>query len=199
MSAPSASRNPWSLSLRGLLLAVALAGLACVSLKFANDWFWIGLSGAAMLLFMAAAVVAFVGRGAGQAFAIGFVLCMGIYCGALFASGPDPYAGALPTTKLLRPAFEAIVTFEYVVVGSMGIYDPTRRFATQAEAVAYQSANRGTTVSMGFSGGGGVSGMETPTRESFMAVAHVWWAVLFGYLGGRLARLVYLRRVAESH
>lgn len=197
MSALSAGRNPWSVSLRELLAAVALTGIACVSLQFANDWFWIGLSSAAMLLFMAATVVAFVGRGAVQAFAIGFVLCTTLYCGALLASGRDremdPHSGSLPTSKLLRPAYEAVVKVDYY----MPFGDPTKRFATHAEAVAYQSAN-GATAVLGFGGGNGIVGLETPMRQDFMAVGHVWWAVLIGYVGGRFARVIYLRRVQES-
>ncbi len=192
MSAPSAGRNPWSLSLRGLLLAVALAGLVCVSLKFANDWFWIGLSGAAMLLFMAAAVVSFVGRGAGQAFAIGFILCAGIYCGVLLVSGREPefspYSGAMPTTLVMRAPFEAVVKVEYMPSGTM------QKFATQAEAEAYQASSG----APGINGGGSMGFWQTPTEERFMAVAHVWWAVLIGYVGGRFARLVYVRRAQES-
>ncbi len=35
---------------------------------------------------------------------------------------------------------------------------------------------------------------RTPDPATLMAVAHCWWALLLGYIGGRFARVVYLRR-----
>ena len=53
----------FALSLRELLALVAIAGLGCLTLKFASDWFWIGLASAAMLLGMALLIVAVIDRG----------------------------------------------------------------------------------------------------------------------------------------
>jgi len=192
--------SPWSLSLRGLLLFVALAAFALVSLKFANDWFWIGLSTAAMLLFMAALVEAFVDRGARQAFAIGFVLCAGLYAAAVMASVAwngrefDPYAGSLPTTKLMRWPFERMVLIEYLLVDANLQYDQSKRFSTPQEALAYRATLGLPPGSMGSGFGGGVGSSESPRREDFLGVAHIWWGLLLGYWGGRFARFVYVRR-----
>ncbi|MDZ4780366.1 MAG: hypothetical protein SGJ19_08945 [Planctomycetia bacterium] len=203
--------SPWSVSLRELLLLVALVGLACVSLKFANDWFWIGLSTAAMLLFMAAMVVAFIDRGSRQAFAIGFVLCAGMYAAAVALAAAkngrefDPYAGSLPTTKLMRWPFEKMVLVEYLVMDANMQYDQSMRFRTPQEAATYRATlglpNMMGGMGGGFGGGGfpgGVSGTETPMREDFLGVAHIWWGLLLGYCGGRFAKLVYVRREQRS-
>lgn len=187
--------SPWSLSLRELLLLVAIAAFAIVSLKFANDWFWIGLSTAAMLLFMAALIVAFIDRGSRQAFAIGFVLCGGMYAGAVVAATSkdsrefDPYAGSLPTTKLMRPVFEAAVKMEYMVMGS------TQTYASQPEAFRASRSNQKLRNAIG----NGILGLESPKRENFLGVAHVWWGLLLGYCGGRFAKFVYLRREQRAN
>ena len=195
-----AALSPWSVSLRELLILVALVGLACVSLKFANDWFWIGLSTAAMLLFMAAIVVAFIDRGSRQAFAIGFVLCAGMYAAAVALATAkngrefDPYAGSLPTTKLMRWPFEKMVLIEYLLMDANMQYDQSKRFPTSQEALAYRAKLGLPAGTMGAAFGGGVGASEFPLREDFLGVAHVWWGLLLGYCGGRFAKLIYMRR-----
>jgi hypothetical protein len=194
--------SPWSVSLRELLILVALAGLACVSLKFANDWFWIGLSTAAMLLFMAALIAAFIDRGSRQAFAIGFVLCAGMYAAAVALASAengrefDPYSGALPTTKLMRWPFEKLVFVEFYAANMYGQPVDAKRFRSHDEATAYRAtlAVPNTPGGAGGVGFSGVSGTETPRREDFLGVAHIWWGLLLGYCGGRFAKLVYVRR-----
>jgi hypothetical protein len=204
MSARSAP-SPWALSLRELLLFVALVAFAIVSLKFANDWIWTGLSMAAMLVFMAALVEAFIDRGARQAFAIGFVLCAGLYAAAVMASVAwngrefDPYAGSLPTTKLMRWPFERMVLIEYLLVDANLQYNKSKRFSTPQEALAYRATLGLPPGSMGSGFGGGVGSSESPRREDFLGVAHVWWGLLLGYCGGRFAKFVYVRREQRAN
>ncbi|MEX2316891.1 MAG: hypothetical protein WD669_07055 [Pirellulales bacterium] len=38
-----------------------------------------------------------------------------------------------------------------------------------------------------------------PPPGPFMALGHLWWALLFGYVGGRLARFVYLWRTKAEN
>ena len=108
------------LSLRELLLALAFVALACAALKYAGEVWWTVLSAGVLIVFLAATVLAVVARGQEQALAIGFVLCVAIY-GLLIWSAPidpgdqqsrelDPYSGSLPTTKVMRPLFDALVT-----------------------------------------------------------------------------------------
>ena len=39
---------------------------------------------------------------------------------------------------------------------------------------------------------------ESPDRTNFMRVAHVLWALLFGYAGAHFAAFVYRRRAARE-
>jgi hypothetical protein len=194
----------WSLSLRELLALVAVIGLACVSLKFAGEWSWMALSGAVMLLTTALLIVAVIDRGARQAFAIGFMLTAGVYAVMYFTSAIangagrelDPYDGSLPTTKILRPLFENVSTVQYTVQTSGG----NRAFATHAEAETFLKSYGGPAfyTGGGLGGGGGfnpgISFLETPARADFFSIAHLWWMLLFGYLGGRFGLFIFHRR-----
>jgi hypothetical protein len=40
--------------------------------------------------------------------------------------------------------------------------------------------------------------VEIPPRNNFMLIGHIWWAILFGYVGGHVARFLYVRRNGEA-
>jgi hypothetical protein len=106
------------ISLRELLVFVALFALAVASLKYANDAWLAIVAGVTMLAFSIAIITAAVDRGSRQAHAIGFALTFLAYCAAVLtgmttASGLgnetaikniefDQWDGRLPTTRLLR-------------------------------------------------------------------------------------------------
>jgi hypothetical protein len=103
-----------------LFLVLGLVAVGCASLKYAGEVWWIVLSSVMLAGFLAAAVVAVVGRGVMQARAIGFVLCVAIYM-LLLWSAPierdgttslefESYTGKLPTTKLLGRLHAALST-----------------------------------------------------------------------------------------
>ena len=123
----------------------------------------------------ALAIVAVVGRKELRSFAIGFLIPVVAYSAMLLSIGKselDPYAGKLPTTKLIRPAFEMIVKIEYVdfTTGeALPDYDP--------------AANPG----LGGGGFGGVGIREIPDRSTFMSLAHVILAMICGYIGAKFA------------
>jgi hypothetical protein len=156
--------------------------------------------------------MAAVDRGPRQAAAIGFVLWAGVYAylmttGAGIAyvrqSELDPYEGSLPTTQILRPLFEAIVQRRWIdsVTGQeIPNYDPNQPIPP---------SNSGGLGGGGFAGGMGMGGgmgwpasptmAETPAREDFMAIGHLLWLLLFGYVGARLARGIYPHRVSRHN
>jgi len=186
-------------SLRELLLAVTFIAVGCAALKFAGDAWMIAISSFTLLLFMAAVVIVLVGRGPRQAQAIGFVACALIY-GVILTFVPklsnpgmfgggnpgsqhpefDPYEGNLPTTKLLFPLFQTIVTNSYID-GTTGKEIPDYNPATDSAAFAAR-------------------GMfppfhnESPMRGDFMTIGHLLWTLLLGLAGGRFAHFVYCRR-----
>jgi hypothetical protein len=199
MPAPAVRHRLWSISLREMLIGVAVLGFVFVTLKYADTWLWTVLASGAMLLFLAALVTAIVDRGASQATAQGVVIGAFYYCVLFVAieyvggenfSELDPYEGRLPVTKWMRPVFETIVTYEYNAIGY------PQRFATQAEAEAFLLSQGGTPNAM--SGFTSIGTFEMPARFEFMLTAHLWWGILLAYLGGKFARFVYLRREARG-
>jgi hypothetical protein len=200
MSTSEVRHRLWSISLRELLIGVAVFGFVFVTLKYADTWLWTVLASGAMLLFLAALVTAVVDRGVSQATAQGVILGALFYA-TLFAavehfggenlSELDPYEGRLPVSKWMRPIFETVVTYEYNAIGF------PQRFATQAEAEAFL-LSQGRNPNPAMVGFNGVGTFEMPARFEFMLTAHLWWGILLAYLGGKFARFVYLRREARQ-
>lgn len=200
MPAPAVRHRLWSISLREMLIGVAVLGFVFVTLKYADTWLWTVLASGAMLLFLAALVTAIVDRSVSQATAQGVVIGALFYCVLFvaieFVGGEhftelDPYEGHLPVTKWMRPIFETVVTYQYNAIGF------PQRFDTQADAEAFLlSQGRNPNPAMG--GFGGVGTFEMPARFEFMLTAHLWWGILLAYLGGKFARFVYLRREARA-
>jgi hypothetical protein len=187
MTGMSSGRTPLSLvhvSLREMLLALAFVALACASLKYAGEVWWMVLSATALVGFLAAAVVAVVARGRGQAQAIGFVLCVAIYAVLILSTPsvssdrvpkPDPF-GWSPSTKILGHLFEMLSTRTYVDLRTGEIvvdYDP-----------ASSSRRVGARVS--------------PDRVYFMTIGHLLWAMILGYFGSRFAGWIYGRRIQRE-
>lgn len=166
-----------------LFLVLGMVAVGCASLKYAGEVWWIVLSSAMLAGFLAAAVVAVVGRGAMQARAIGFVLCVAIYM-LLIWSAPssnngtasreyDPYTGHLPTTKLLGPLHAALSTQSWI---DSATGQPIPNFDPHS--------------GIGFN----VAMVDSLDRGQFMAIGHLLWAFLIGYLGSRLAAWIDARR-----
>ena len=192
------------ISLRQLLVAVAVVALAIVSLCGANELWLAIVSGVAMVIVFGMLIVAVVDRGPRQVFAIGFVLTVIVYGAVIFTgrttrgSGGsmnsanvemDPYEGRLPTTRLLRYVFLSIEHGTY--------YD----FNTGKELPNHDPSKNATGGSVGGGFGGGVptvSYRENPQRDVFMPIGHCWWALLLGYAGGLFAEYVYARRASEQ-
>jgi predicted PurR-regulated permease PerM len=196
------------MSLRGMLLLVALFAMAVVSLVYAND-FWVSvITGILMVAFIAALIVAFVDRGFPQAFAIGFVLAVFAYAFALLSGFSSlssgnvasnvrnvefTHEGRLPTTRSLRFLHQAVTRHTYT--DSWGKPLPN-----------FDPAKASKTAAMGGGGGGFFPGLgsnryiihESPSRETFMPIGHSWWALLIGSLGGAFAVYVYRRRLRNE-
>ena len=187
----------FQISLRQLFILVATIALAIVSLKYASE---ILLSLGAMagaIVFVAAAIVAVVGRGPRQAFAIGFVAATVGY-GLLIVSGGTRnsslglryieldimYNVKLPTTRLLSFAHKQLK--QELVLDAQGnsITAQQRDLNNAADWKAGRLPSS--------------QNAERPPSESFTRIGQLWFALLFGYLGGLFARFVYLRRQADQ-
>jgi hypothetical protein len=186
----------FQLSLRSLLVAVALVALTIVSLRFASEAWWTLVITIAAIALGAAMILAIVDRGERQAFAIGFVVAMAGY-GIVLKALPkystfgsqghpefNPDVGQLPTTILLRPVYHAIA--------QIGLID-----LSTGKPVPNAAAQIGGGLGGGGMGSANYSMSESPPREVFMRIGHAWWAILLGVCGGLFARWVYRRRTRE--
>ncbi|HEY3392897.1 MAG TPA: hypothetical protein VGK58_09335 [Lacipirellulaceae bacterium] len=174
------------LSLRELLLLIAMVAIAIASLKYASPAWRTFVYTITMAIFMWAAVVAVIDRGPRQAFAIGLFLLMAIY-GVIVVNSPrqgegnlnlemDLQYGRLPTSRAVKHLFPPTETIEWLDYRNAQVlpnYDP----ANPPPGIQAFSQTR-----------------RTPDPETLMGIAHCWCALLFGYIGGRFARVVYLRR-----
>jgi hypothetical protein len=170
-------------SLRELFVVFAFVAVATASMRYASPLWRTSVFAIAMAIFMWAAVVAVVDRGHRQARAIGMALVMVIY--GVFVLGIrsgstsrefDPRSGQLPTTMLVSYFYNPVTTevWRDLYGQELANYDP----AKPPQGVR---ALRGATVS--------------PEPRTFMQIAHCWWGLLLGYVAGRFAQIVYLRRI----
>lgn len=178
---------PAQFSLRELLCVVLFAGLGLAALRTGGMLASVVIF-LAYLLFSALGIVVVLDRGPLQAFAIGFVIPAVIYGAAVYVMGSselDPYAGRLPTTKWLLPAHKAMVQQTWIDMSTGQVvpdYDPTT------------DPTGGNVGGGGFSGGRTMGISESPDRATFMGLAHLLLALLFGYAGAKFGVVLYRRR-----
>ena len=210
--ATKTSSGVFSFSLRELLgLFAAVAG-AFAALKFASSTWLAAVAAFTMLVCMYQAVVAFVDRGPRQAFALGFILCAASYLTIFFVQiEVHPFQARFPTSRLLRIAFEAMRERLYVdeQTGVEVVQSKIPSGANVIEDYSWtitpppsQGGELAVTSSAGYAFfppmGAGSSFRrigDVPPRQMFMPIGHFLWALLIGYLGGRLGKYVYARRV----
>lgn len=131
--------NSLQFNLRELLFIVLFTGLGLGSLRVGGM-----LASAfvcvAVTMCLAIAIIAFVGRDHLKSFAIGFMIPLVAYGAAHFAIGEselDPYRGKLPTTQLLRPMFDSIVTRTWIDTSTgkeLPNYDPVAKPALHQQS-----------------------------------------------------------------
>ena len=161
----------WRLSLREMLVLVTLVALAIVSLTYASNFFRGAIGLMALLVYVGSIVAAFMDHGRRQAFAIGMALVMTIY-GLLLVHagyGQDQNYELVPYAGYLPTSTLLYGLFDGIVV-------------------------RTSTVGSD----GGTAYVDTPDGHTFLVVGHCWWALVFGYIGGRFAQFLYTRRMRES-
>jgi hypothetical protein len=194
-------------SLGELLLVALAAGIGMAALRsgglLASAYLF-----AAIVLIVLMIVAALVGRGAGRAFAVGFLVGVAVYGGVLYWYGDgefDPELGRLLTTRGARPVYVAVREVYYIDVF-------TRREADAVEAAA--AAERGLSQ-LGYwnkSVSGPIASTLVakvgnvywdpevrPARREFMQVFHLLAALTLGYVAGKFgAGLVRRRGAAPS-
>ena len=174
-------------SIREGLILVFVVGLGVAGLSQGGVIASVFVS-AAFLLTAARTITAFIGRKNTQASSIGFIIPVILYSIILFAMGGsefNPYDGELPTTDLAGRLFKVSAKYEYIDLSTGKVvpdYDPNQ--------------------AAGFGAGGGglrpIAQQEKPDRTKFMSVAHVAFAIIFGYLGSKYATFVYQRKLSSD-
>lgn len=186
MNSADSDHNPWRFTLAEILSLLALVAVGCAALRYAGEVWATALSAVVFAVFMIAATLAVVGRGALQSRAVGTSIFIAIY-GVLFWAAPSaggignsqsselhPGTGHLPTSKALKPLYEVIVKRMYI-------------------------DDSGNTTASLPPGVGFLHRVEVPQSDHFMAVGHALWAILLGYLGSRVGYWAYTRRTRTSN
>ncbi len=170
------------------------------------------LASLAILLSGAMLIVACVERGTRQAFAVGFIAMMALYLlGVRYTAGPQSpnsfsqvyeaerlkYAAALPTTVILGELWLRIRAPYYVTIEAN---DPFERYQGPISDIKAQGF--GTPFKPPKTPPPGTTGFDVsvlPELRWFLAIGHLLFAFLLGYLGGKFAVAVYRRREARQH
>jgi hypothetical protein len=163
------------ITLRELLVLTAFVAAGLAALKYAGDVTLMIMTSGVHLCLMAMTVIALVDRGRRQAIASGFTACVAIYLALLMFREPNALYWWM-TDKLLGRLHEAMVTETWVdlLTGQEVAFDPQWRVVGLP---------------------GNIGGKQSPRDIHFKGVGHYLWALLFGYLGSRLAAWIYARRV----
>jgi hypothetical protein len=184
------------LSLREMFALVAASALAMVSLVYASPrW-----QAFVMLMAMVAAMIAIIGslvdRGPSRAFAIGFAVGMLGYMLIVMNAqkftnkqGGEMSGGSLPTSRLLESFYAGIDRSGYLDAKTN-----ERVPATETTTLTGSSPYGG---ALQTSTGRQVYYQSDPQYDSFMPIGHLWWAFLFGYVGGHFAQYIDKRRARE--
>jgi hypothetical protein len=168
------------LSLREMLVLVALVALAIVSLRCASA-LWQGMILCLTLVtFFGMAIVALVGRRQRQAFAIGMAVVMGGYA---FLQSREP---TLTATNVGLPSTYLLVCLQRAI-GEVHYFDAQ----TTQEVVGYNSATAPPN-------GPRVYPNTVPMLKYVLPIGHCWWALLLGFIGGCFARSVFLGRTKKD-
>jgi hypothetical protein len=163
-----------------VLYLVALVALAIVSLSCASAWWEAAVLSLALVIFFANAIVALVDRGPRQAFAIGMVVVMAGYTGVKwFDPGVKFRHLGVPTNSLLIQLQSGIARVAYYDSRSgerlVGFVPPANSGGTAPSVPTYYQDT-------------------IPLLEHVLPVGQMWFAILFGYLGGWFAAYVYRRQ-----
>ena len=162
-------------SLRQLLLLVAVVATAVVSLYHASALCQALVGLFAMIVVFGAAVAGIFDRGPRRAFAVGLALVMLAY-GVLILNG-----------RKTSSSSGTIANQELRGTGSL----PTTVILQHLHQVLFTVPDSNIP---------GVAARPARSIEliPFARTGHLWFALIFGYLGGCFARFVYLRRTKEQ-
>jgi hypothetical protein len=156
-------------SLRQMLAAAGIFAFVIVSLRYSTAPFHFAVSTIAMVALFAAAIFAVVDRGHRQAFAIGVVLTIILYGGLILYSQRTQSGDGGRNDDL-----DIAIDRDAYQLGTTYLLRLIHPLIADRIRI------------------------PIPREVRFMEIGHLWWALLFGYLGGRFSQFVYLRRTKEA-
>jgi hypothetical protein len=166
------------ISLRNAFVLVAVVALAIVSLRYASEWWEAIVVSFTAVVFFAAVIVALIGRGPRQAFAIGMAVVMAGYAAVkLREPNQTSIHLGLPTT--------------YLLIRLQSLSGDVRYFdsRTGREVEGSVPPNPGAIPNVYTS--------TVPRLEHLLPIGHCWWALLLGFIGGLFGRWVYCQRTKD--
>jgi hypothetical protein len=173
------------ISLREVFYLVAALAFAIVSLKYASP-LWQALVGLSVMLAAVVALgAALFESGARRAFAIGFVVT--VFCCALLIKFER--SDKLPTTVFLSSLYSAMDTSSWV---DSATGQEVPGFDAAKLNYAQQVVNKPTFQ------GRPMMFKSRLSDDNFFPIGHYWWALLFSFVGGRLAGYYYVRRTTRG-
>lgn len=190
------------ISLREMFLLVLVVTLAIVSLIYASP-LWQGIIAfIAMLMVMIAVICSLVDREPRRAFAIGAGVAMVGYLlivgtsQVFIGNGEFSGAGNFPTTILLEKFFAGINRSGYFDVKTGALIPQSELGALTSAPGGFSPGIPGNTLQT--SSGRQVYYRDDPPFEIYIRTGHLWWAFLFGFIGGHFARYIYSRRMTNK-
>jgi len=180
------------ISIRSLLAAITLIAFAIAAIVqggvAASIYVAVSCIGVTLV-----AITALVAAGLPRAMAVGRVVPIALYFGALASIGASEFSGLakLPTSRISNRLYDSI---------SRPIYTD---MMTGKTVPNYDPSKKPTVSGMGGGmGGGGFGGVVltaiTPDRDEFLLTCHVGWATLLGLAGGIYGRFLYLTQNPAS-
>jgi len=180
------------ISIRSLIAAITLIAIAIAAIVqggvAASIYVAVSCIGVTLV-----AITALVAAGLPRAMAVGRVVPIALYFGALASIGASEFSGLakLPTSRISNRLYDSI---------SRPIYTD---MMTGKTVPNYDPSKKPTVSGMGGGmGGGGFGGVVltaiTPDRDEFLLTCHVGWATLLGLAGGIYGRFLYLTQNPAS-
>ena len=176
------------ISIRSLIAAITLIAIAIAAIVQGGvaSSIYVAVSCIGVTL---VAITALVAAGLPRAMAVGCVVPIALYFGALASIGASEFSGLakLPTSRISNRLYDSI---------SRPIYTD---MMTGKTVPNYDPSKKPTVSGMGGGGFGGVVLTAiTPDRDEFLLTCHVGWATLLGLAGGIYGRFLYLTQNPAS-
>jgi len=181
------------ISIRSLIAATTLIAIAIAAIVQGGvaSSIYVAVSCIGVTL---VAITALVAAGLPRAMAVGCVVPIALYFGALASIGASEFSGLakLPTSRISNRLYDSIsrpIYTDMMTGKTVPNYDPSKKPTVSG-------------MGGGGFGGGGMAGAAltaiTPDRDEFLLTCHVGWATLLGLAGGIYGRFLYLTQNPAS-